>query len=312
MNAATRPASNTRHSLLQRKVRFDFSRTPLHWLPGDAFTSHFINEIHMILPAGEFWFCRVYNEALPKVTDPQLREDVKGFIRQEAVHGRAHSEAIKDFLEAQGMETRSYLHRVEWLFGRLLDSRPMGIALNGSLAGLWLRFRLGIIASIEHFTCILGKYVIEQRYFDQGDPVMVDMLRWHGAEEIEHRSVAFDLYQHLGGRYPARWLMFALVAPLLLWFWVAGAAHLMRQDPLLAPHRPSIWRPWFWREWGRMAALGHMPSLRWLLTETLRYLRRDYHPEHEASTDSALAYLAHSPAVRAAGGCPPQSHHSET
>ncbi|MFN3586070.1 MAG: metal-dependent hydrolase [Moraxellaceae bacterium] len=300
MSHESTSASHTGHALPQRKVSFDFSNTPLHWLPGDAFTSHFINEIHMILPAGEFWFCRVYKEALPEVTDPQLRDDVKGFIRQEAVHGRAHSEAIKNFLDAHGMETRSYLRGVEWLFGRLLDSKPLGISLPGPLARLWLRFRLGIIASIEHFTCILGKYVIEQRYFDQGDPVMVDMLRWHGAEEIEHRSVAFDLYQHLGGGYVARWLMFALVAPILLWFWVAGAAHLMRQDPALAPHRPAIWRPWFWQEWSRIAERGHMPSLRWLLAETLRYLRRDYHPVNEASTEMALAYLDRSPAVQAA------------
>jgi uncharacterized protein len=36
------------------------------------------------------------------------------------------------------------------------------------------------------------------------DPVMLDMLRWHGAEEVEHKAVAFDTMKHrvpgIGGR----------------------------------------------------------------------------------------------------------------
>ena len=36
------------------------------------------------------------------------------------------------------------------------------------------------------------------------DPVMLDLLRWHGAEEVEHRSVAFELFQHVSGSYVRR------------------------------------------------------------------------------------------------------------
>jgi len=42
--------------------------------------------INLLLPAGEFWFCRVFNKALPYITDLVLLEDVKGFVRQEAIH----------------------------------------------------------------------------------------------------------------------------------------------------------------------------------------------------------------------------------
>ena len=63
---------NEQHRLEQRKVRFDFANTPLHWVPSEPEASHIMNSLHLILPAGEFWFCRVYNKALPLVTDPQL------------------------------------------------------------------------------------------------------------------------------------------------------------------------------------------------------------------------------------------------
>ena len=45
------------------------------------------------------------------------------------------------------------------------------------------------------------------------DPVMFDLLRWHGAEEVEHRSVAFDLFQHLTPRHRYLWRVHGLVFP---------------------------------------------------------------------------------------------------
>lgn len=57
------------HKLVQRKVQFDYSDSPLHWIPGEPEASHAINVIHMMLPAGELWFCRLYNKALPFVKE---------------------------------------------------------------------------------------------------------------------------------------------------------------------------------------------------------------------------------------------------
>lgn len=87
-------ASNTPGRLIPRKVRFDWSDTPVDWIPGHPFASHFINEINLLLPAGEFWFCRLYNQALPLVTDEKLKHDVQMFVRQEAMHARAHGGAV--------------------------------------------------------------------------------------------------------------------------------------------------------------------------------------------------------------------------
>src|SRR5699024_11221654 len=95
-----------KHVITPRKVAFDLSKSPLHWLPGDSFSSHMINGIHLLLPAGELWFCRVYNQALPSVTDDALRQDVRAFIEQEAIHARAHRHGEDWLKDKHGMEDR--------------------------------------------------------------------------------------------------------------------------------------------------------------------------------------------------------------
>src|ERR1700742_3849689 len=78
------------HPIKARHVRFDWRGTPIQWIPGDPSSTHVINVLNLLFPAGELWFCRVYNKTLPLIADPQLRENAEGFLRQEAVHSRSH------------------------------------------------------------------------------------------------------------------------------------------------------------------------------------------------------------------------------
>jgi pimeloyl-ACP methyl ester carboxylesterase len=161
------PASHTVGSLVPRKVAFDWSQTPLEWIPGQPFASHFINQINLILPAGEFWFCKLYNKALPQVRDAKLREDVQNFVRQEAMHARGHGAAITGYLQARGVDTTRNTQIMDWLFDVPLADAPFGRKLPKAFEQEWLVFRLGIIAAVEHMTCVLGKYVLENQSWDQ-------------------------------------------------------------------------------------------------------------------------------------------------
>lgn len=295
--SSAKSASNTVGRLVPRKVAFDWSQTPLEWIPGQPFASHFINEINLLLPAGEFWFCRVYNKALPLVKDDKLRDDVQMFVRQEAMHARAHGSALVDYLHTHGIETESNTRREDWLFEALLSDEPFGRKVPKFLEHRWLVFRLGIIAAVEHMTCVLGKYALENKEWEKGDPVLLDLLRWHGAEEVEHRSVAFDLYKHLGGGYPSRYYLATIVMPMIFGLWVEGASHLMRQDTRFKNKKPSVFRPWVWLEWQRISKTGQLPSIFWLLRQQLPFFSPWYDPVHEASSEEALAYLASSPAA---------------
>ena len=300
--------SPVRHQLKARRVQFDFDATPLHWLKDDPFSTHIINGIHLLLPAGELWFCRVYNQALPLVTDDQLRADVEGFIRQEAVHSRAHSKA-QLYLERQWLSVDEYVQRVEWLFGTFLGEAPFGMKFlqRKAIQKQWLVLRVGLIAAIEHFTGVLGQWAMDNDTWEEnGDPAMVDLFKWHLAEEVEHRTVAFDLFEHLCktqlGFYVSRQALMAIVFPLFIYFISEGGRSLARQDP-----DPSV------RKMGRtlipqllmqLEQTGkrteNVPTFTFLVNATLRWLSPRFHPIHEGDTEQALAYLARSPAAKAA------------
>jgi len=294
------PVSKTRGRLVPRKVQFDWSETPADWIPGHPFASYFINEINTILPAGEFWFCRLYNKALPYVTDAKLRDDVQMFMRQEAMHARAHAGAIEGYLKQRGIDTERNTRIMDFLFEQVLADEPFGRKLPKLLEKQWLVFRLGIIAAVEHMTCVLGTYALENRNWDEvgADPVLLDLIRWHGAEEVEHRSVAFDLYQHLGGGYLSRYYLATIATPMVFALWVDGAAHLMGQDERFAAKKPALWKPWIWREWYRVGKTGHLPNPFWLIfLKQLPFFSPWYDPVKEGDTEKALAYLNASPAA---------------
>ncbi|UVE16574.1 metal-dependent hydrolase [Pseudomonas sp. LS44] len=283
------------HRLEQRKVRFDFADTPLHWVPNEPEASHIMNTLHILLPAGEFWFCKVYNKALPLVTDERLRDDVRGFIKQEAQHARAHDSALQPYLDRHGINSKPFTRRLSWLFDKPLGELPIGDhALGRGLKHWWLLQRVGLIAAVEHFTCVLGNWIITTDKLDNADPVMIDLLRWHGAEEVEHRCVAHDLHVGLGGSMVMRWFYMVIACIALTYLFSAGSGMMMRQDP--ATRRS----PGFLRLWSRLGKRGFLPTPGSIGRAVGRYFAPGYHPRTEGDVNVALNYLANSPAAQRA------------
>jgi predicted metal-dependent hydrolase len=298
MTASTGSTSPTH--LVPRKVQFDWSDVPLHWIPEQAFVSHYLSQLHMMLPTVEFWFCKLFNQALPLIQDERLAEDVKAFIRQEAMHARAHQGAAAQHLGAHGIETQSHIDRITWIFHQgPFSDEPYGRPLPKWLARQWLVFRIGIIANIEHTTCFLGQYILRNKRWDQvgADPTVMDILRWHCAEEVEHRCVAYDLYRHLGGGYAGRLAAKLVWIPSFLTYYAIGTGHIIRQDPAFKGRKTGPLSPWYWRQWQRAAKGGFLPEISWFFKEELRYLKPGYEPVDEADSGEALAYLAKSQGV---------------
>lgn len=278
--------------LTARKVSFSWADTPLHWVPGDPFTSHTINVLHLLLPAGERWFVHVYKQVLPYIRDERLREDVIGFIGQEATHSQAHDEVLPHLRE-QGLDPTPYTAQVDWFFEKLLGDRTLP---PGRARRWWLLERVALIAAIEHYTAFLGDWVLNAEELDRrgADPTMLDLLRWHGAEEVEHRSVAFELFQHLDGGYARRARTWATAFATLVFLWQRGTRFFLTNDPTLVDVKASF------KDFHVRGQRGLLPSAGAMARSIPRYLSRSYHPSQEGSTEQAVAYLASSPAATAA------------
>jgi predicted metal-dependent hydrolase len=183
---------------------------------------------------------------------------------------------------------------MKFVFGRALGNRP-GHSRNSLVE------RLSLIAAVEHLTAFLGDWVLNAEELDRADfdPTMLDLLRWHGAEEVEHRAVAYEVMRYFDVRHARRIRTYIAIAPTLVYFWTRGVRYLMDQDPTLT-HLPPKKRQAGFRDFRRVTSRGLFPSSMQMLKASLRYFKRDYHPSKEGSTAQAVRYLATSPAARSA------------
>jgi uncharacterized protein len=275
-----------------RGVDFDWARLPFHYVPGEPFTTHMLNVLHMLLPAGEEFFVEAFKKALPLIKDDQLRLDVQGFIGQEAVHSRAHGKVLGHF-GAQGIDVTPFTEQIRWLFERVLGPRPGG---RRRRQHSWLLEQVSFVSAIEHYTAILGEWILNTPAHDGigTDPVMLDMLRWHGAEEVEHKAVAFDTMKHLQAGYWRQVRAQLVVSPAMLLLWIRGVRFLYSVDPYLPPGTKPRWRDYF-----KAARRGLLPGPLRFVRAVANYYRPRFHPSQLGGVGLAVDYLAVSPAARA-------------
>ena len=119
-----------------------------------------------------------------KVSDPQLQAQIAAFIGQEAMHSKAHGE----FNEAWRRDDYNLDRFQNWLNER-----------DKYLRTISPKLQLALTCAFEHFTALLGVYFTASRTSKTLDQDALKLWVWHAIEEIEHRSVAFDVYQHVYG-----------------------------------------------------------------------------------------------------------------
>ncbi|SPX88010.1 metal-dependent hydrolase [Mycobacteroides abscessus] len=278
-----------------RDVHFDTTATPLHWIPGEPAASHMINAFNLIFPTVERFFCRVFEKTLPFVRDEKLREDMVGFIGQEAIHAQAHDRVLHEYFSQHGVtDVDTFIELTEWLERRVY---PLLDQLSGNALLRALRPMTYGIAVIEHYTSLLGDWALNDAHWDElgADPVMADLYRWHGAEEVEHRSVAFDVATYLGLSWWRRVLIVIpaglMVYPILL----VGGMQIAKRDPSF----PKMGYVRFFLQLRKAAKRGAVPSPGYIFRQIWHLVGRNYSPQQFGDTAQAVAYIAQSPAVRA-------------
>jgi len=269
-------APGSRHAIPVRDPGLAFDASiPRHWLAGNPVATHFFNGLNLVFPDGERFFIRAVSDHASEVADPALREQVRGFFGQEARHAHEH-ERYFDILRAQGYRVDGFLERFR-RFSRWTTKRlPRGV-------------RLSMTAGAEHWTATFGALALEDELLlREAHPTLRNLIVWHATEEIEHKAVAFDVYEDRYGRGPTGWLLRVVgygVATALLFGWtLAGTRMLIAQDGLdrgtLRGARREL----------RQNEGGFAPGR--LLRGALAYLRPGFHPNQTDELPLAHARLA--------------------
>lgn len=183
------------HAIEVRRVAFEFTDgiAPV-WHPKRREWSHMINGASLVMPYLEPFLNRTLREALAGIDDPELRQDVDGFVRQEAQHYANHRR-YNEMLKANG-------------YAELAAVEKTYEADYQALERCSLDWRLAYAAGFETMTMGITEWLVNDReaLFADADPTVASLVLWHMVEETEHKSVAFDVYQAVCGRY---WLRVA-------------------------------------------------------------------------------------------------------
>ncbi len=227
------------------------------WLGGDPFATAFYNALSVTFPKGEAYFIdsvRAFRDGTPE----KLEREIKAFITQEVMHSREHVAFNNRVVEA-GYDVTKLEKRVDDILA-VIKSRPAIINLCGTMA-------------LEHYTAILAQQMlIGEGGFENADPELGAMWRWHAIEEVEHKGVAYDTWLHATRDWSRfkRWRVKALMMTVItVNFWphrYVGALELLRQDGITGwrAHKGLLWfllgKPGMFRKLLRPLASYYMPG----------------------------------------------------
>lgn len=182
---------NAKADIPVRKMNFEFEEDiPKAFINDDIAYSHFFDGLNLLFPEGERFFMRAVRDGLKRVKEPELAQQARGFFGQETQHAIEH-EKYFDILDSKGYEFRTELSKFDNLILWMRKKFP-------------IKARLAMTAGTEHLTAILGTTTLTDPDMENTHPTMRRLMMWHAVEEIEHKSVAYDVYQEAYGGYFSR------------------------------------------------------------------------------------------------------------
>jgi hypothetical protein len=170
-----------------RQLPVTFDGVEFIWNPANPAFSVFANFISFWVIGFERYLVRTMKDADAHIADPGVREEARLFMQQEAVHAKTHRRHVKALVDR---------------YPALQAAVDLATSQYDDLYGRHdLRYHLAYAAAIEGtFTPIFGM-IMEARetLFRDGDARVASLFLWHFCEEIEHRSSAVMVYDHVVG-----------------------------------------------------------------------------------------------------------------
>ncbi|MBT4160718.1 MAG: hypothetical protein HOC70_03960 [Gammaproteobacteria bacterium] len=206
------------HHIPVRKMEFEIPTADNFdpkWAAGNIHLSYLTIAISLYVAYLEPFLVKALRRVLDRVEDPELKECVDRFCRQEAQHYQQHerfNEAILG-MDYPGLEDR--FTRLKDDFDRFLETKSE-------------RWCVGFVEGFEAYINQGALRSLKSGVFEhpQTDRRFGDLFKWHMTEEIEHRFVAYDIYQHLFGNYLYRVKM-CFVAQWHIWKFIMDCVRIM-------------------------------------------------------------------------------------
>ncbi len=256
----TAPATNAPAASIKPR-QMDFDMTLLkekYFFRGNAILSTLMYALSASFPDGERFFIDSVRYYRDQIDDPVLKEDIRGFIGQEAHHSRIHQD-FNDQAAGLGMAMepirKHFLRRLN--FGRKRFNHGQ---------------QLAVTAALEHVTATLAQWTLENPQVTEGDSTspLREMLLWHAMEEIEHKAVAFDVYRACVNDEQQR-IRIAKIVFRTFWIQMAIAQVMLLWHDRRLPRWREIREAWDFM-WGENGFRS------WSAPEFRKYLRRGFHP----------------------------------
>ncbi|ASL07741.1 MULTISPECIES: metal-dependent hydrolase [Mycobacterium] len=242
-----------------------------YFVNDDIVFSHFVANLSGAFPSGEELFIRSVRRFSDEVTDPTLKKRVAGFIGQESVHGQQHR-LLNEKLIDMG-------YPIAWW-----DSKKFNDWVKRLEERLPARLPLAVTAAAEHFTAVLAERTLGEEEIQAipGELQVWNVLNWHAVEELEHKSVAFDVFRTVaGGTERMRRSVMAVMIPTLLLLIAVTLVYSLAHDPDGRRQPLRVIREAY--------RLYRGPIFRGLIPDLTKYLRPGFHPD-DIDTNALLEH----------------------
>ena len=260
----TNSPSKTPMDVLPRHMEFPYAQMQTKdFFDNNCLKSAYMAAMSATFPAGEGEFIKSVRMFRDQVEDEDLKQQIKGFIGQEAHHSLQHKR-FNEALRAKGYDAVRlegvFEEDLEWSIKRRKDKE-----------------RLGFTVCVEHMTAVLAyDFLTNPERMNGMDPSIKPLMLWHAVEELEHKSVAFDLYMQVVGNRTFLHRAMRIAMVLLSYRFMKYTVKLL----WWAKRRPS------WREmkgfWKFLYGKGGL--MRAMAPQMKDFFRDDFHPWDQDDT----------------------------
>lgn len=246
--------------IVRSNLDFKLADVPRYWFAGDPFLTRMFDALSLTFPDGERYFIQSVRLFRDQIQDPDLKQRVADFIRQEAQHGIAHDK-MNQVMKDQGMPVDQFIQRLNKVFKFELKYRSP-------------QYNIAMTAAAEHLTALMAEtFYGEKETLKDAHPYVRALFAWHAIEEMEHRDVAFDVMQQVGNvPEVTRKMALVLTTGLMFGFTLYRANVMLKCDGFNRIQRLKM------NVRGLQWLFGKQGKLRKMQSQYRDWFKPDFHP----------------------------------